>query len=114
MSTHNGKPVPQKVAKKVFDAMENVAKGHFIEITMKPEVFKRSCYYMQKYTTAELDDVIKSKNCHSIMEYVEKELNIVPSKWKRAFDSGNWEAIVKATGTICNSVEHPLSDSDDE
>ena len=112
---HNGKSVPQEVSKKVFDAMKNVAK---CEITMKPEVFKRSCDYMQNLTTSEIDYLNKSKNCHSIMEYVEKELNIVPSKWKRAYDSGNFSAIMKACAEICDSVEHfalsDSSDSDDE
>mgnify|MGYP001366633932 CR=1 FL=1 len=110
MSTYNGKPISREDGETFMKAMKNVVEGNFTEIPIKPEVFERSRYYMQILTTAQLDVLVASKNCNSIMEYVEKELNIVPSVWKGA----RLEALINAASIISNSVEHPLSDSDEE
>lgn len=110
MSTYNGKPISREEAETVHQAMKNVVEGNFTEITMKPEVFERARYYMQNLTTAQLDNLVGTKNCNSIMEYVERELNIVPSVWKGA----TMEASMYAASVISNSVEHPPSDNDEE
>lgn len=105
-----GKPISREEAETVGQAFKNVVEGNFIKITMKPEVFERARYYMQKLTTTQLNNLVTTKNCNSIMEYVEEELNIVPSVWKGA----PMEASLYAASVICNSVEHPESDSDEE
>mgnify|MGYP001481717399 CR=1 FL=1 len=110
MSTYNGKPISHELAEGVHQAMKNVVEGNFTEITIKPEVFERACYYMQNLTTTQLDNLVTTKNCNSIMEYVERELNIVPSVWKGA----PMESVMYAASVISNSVEHPPSDSDEE
>lgn len=83
-------------------------------MSMKPEVFNKCRYYLSTYNTREIEEIIKKGGCYSIMEYAEKELNIAPSKWRKAHEEKDLNSIFSALAVLNNSVEHPYSDSDDE
>ena len=48
------------------------------------------------------------------MEYAEKELNIVRFEMEESTRGKDLTSIFNALAVLNNSVEHPLSDSDDE
>ena len=83
-------------------------------IVLEQKVFDKCCYYLSKYNSKEIANILKKRECYSIMEYAEKELNIVPSKWRKAHEEKDLTSIFNALAVLNNSVEHPLSDSDDE
>lgn len=83
-------------------------------IVLEEEVFNKCCHYLSTYNTKEIENMLKKKDCYSIMEYAEKELNIAPSKWRKAHEEKDLKSIFSALALLNNSVEHPCSDSDDE